>query len=160
MIEHCKYNKQGNKIASDLTYNDYKRMTASFEYDKLGNVVKQTQVDIDDTSTYKFEYRYNDKGDVCWKKRSNFESDGIKAVNEVEFTYDGKGNLICVMNKSDILGDTKTVSEYDNKNLLRKTIQYHDGIISKEMTFDKYYNPELVKFYKNGKLLKEMKYEY
>ncbi|TKG90462.1 hypothetical protein EYV94_23955 [Puteibacter caeruleilacunae] len=160
MVEHCKYDELGNKIASNVTYNDYKRMTASFEYDDRGNIINQTQVDIGDTATYKFEYKYNDKGDMCWKKRSNVKSDGLKAVNEVEFAYDEKGNLISVINKSDIFGEMKSLNEYDKQDLLRKTTQYKDGEISKETTFDEYFNPELVKFYKEGKLIKEMKYEY
>jgi len=166
------FNTPGKLISASIYQNDTLDEKAILEYDSSGKLKTKTSIRNTDTTTGKYEYKYNENGKILWKKQTETINNN-RHESFIWFKYDQNGNLIELLNKavSDIglLGELyktipdyeiKTTYEYDRKNRIKKTIKYKSGKIEEEKEFDKFYNQTLVKFYVSGALNREMKYEY
>ena len=122
-------------------------------------MIEQTNIQNGDTTSGRFEYNYDSKGRILFKKQiDNGEHDINETTNE--FKYDVEGNLFELISKSKFFGEMKSTYEYNSKNQIKKITEYKSGQIDKETSFDKFYNKTLVRLYKSNALNKEMKYEY
>jgi len=158
-IETAVYNEKGEQIIANIVMDDTLNFKAMLDFDNHGNLVSQINNQNGDSTSMSFEYKYNDRGNILWKKQIEKSEFGTNEyINE--FKYDQFGNLIELFFKSELSGDMKSIYEYDQKNRIKKVIQYKLGQIENETLFDKYYNQILVKYYNEGTLNKEMKYEY
>jgi len=158
-IELHEYDDSGNVIFTKAIFNDSIELIGKFEYDRLNNLSKQLSIQNSDTSITRFEYTYNEKGNILLKKQITKDRNSIYEYFN-EFKYDSQGNLLELTNKSDLFGEVKITYEYDNLNRIKKKIEYESGQISKETQFDKYYNLLSIKYFESSALKKEMKYKY
>lgn len=163
------FNIAGKLISSSIYQNDTLYEKDKFEYDSSGKLIAVTIIQNTDTSSGKYEYKYNDNGKILWKKQTETIKNN-RHENFIEFKYDQSGNLIELLSKAISDNGTldkpvpdyeiKTAYEYDRKNRIKKTIKYESGKIEEEKEYDKFYNQILVRFYVSGALSREMKYEY
>lgn len=163
------FNTAGKLISASVYQNDTLNYEEKFEYDSSGSLRTETSIRNGDTTSGKYEYKYNEIGKILWKKQTE-TSKTNRDENIIEFKYDQNGNLIELQNKTvtyiESSGEPvqdyeiKTTYEYDRQNRIKKAIKYKSGKIDKETEFDKYYNKTLERFYTGGALNREMKYEY
>jgi len=149
----------GKLVSAHVKINDSINMDVSYKYGKHGNIVEQTGVRNGDTTLKRFEYIYGEKGRIILKKQIENSKYGINEYLN-EFKYDKNGNLIKVTNKSGIFGVSKLTYEYDGENRRKKDTRYNSEQIQKETSFNNRYNKTYEKFYRNGSLDKEIKYDY
>ena len=149
----------GKPVYSHSVFDDSTDFETYSRYDKNGNITEQTNIQNGDTTTNRIEYKYDGKGNILSKRVIQNSEDG-KNVYLTEYKYDQNGNQTELINKSDFYGEMKTTYEYDNDNRVKKITQFDDGQIEQETFFDKFYNQTLVKYYNNGLLERELKYEY
>lgn len=163
------FNTAGKLISVCIYQNDTLYEKDKFEYNNSGTLRTNTSIRSTDTSAGKYEYKYNEKGKIIWKKQTETINNN-RHENFIEFKYDKNGNLMELLSKAmsgngspvNVVSDyeIKTAYEYDRKNRIKKTIKYASGKIEEEKEFDKFYNQLLVRFYDSGALNREMKYEY
>lgn len=158
-IELFEFDNNGNRILVKINYNDSTELIAKFEYDSLNNLTNQLSIQNTDTSKVKFEYTYNEIGNILLKKQISKDKNG-SYVYLNEFKYDNQGNLLENSNKSDIIGEMKIVYEYDNLDRIQKQTEYNNNQITKETQFDQFYNPVNIKYFESSSVAKEMKYKY
>jgi len=149
----------GKQISAQVISNDVLMFEAFFKYDKYSNLIEQTNIQNGDTTSGRFEYKYDNVGRILFKKQiDNGEHSINKTTNE--FKYDPEGNLLELISKSELFGEMKSTYEYNSKNRMEKITEYKSGQIDKETLFDTFYNKTLIRFYKSNALNKELKYEY
>lgn len=158
-VELSEFDNNGNKILVKINYNDSTELVTKFEYDSLNNISNQLSIQNSDTSRVRFEYTYNEKGNILLKKQITKDKNNVYEYFN-EFKYDNQGNLLEVSNKSDIIGEMKIVYDYDNLNRIKKQTEYNNNHITKETQFDQFYNPVNIKYFKSSSVTKEMKYKY
>ncbi|PLW93224.1 MAG: hypothetical protein C0592_06820 [Marinilabiliales bacterium] len=158
-IEECKYDSSGNVTEINSTTNDSIDLTIFFMYDEHGSVIKHVLIQNGDTIIKHNEYEYDSENRVI--KSTHFESDDFEEINETRtYKYDNNGNLVEIINTSNIIGTLKTVNIFNEDNILVRIETYENGKIHMEVEYDDYYNEVNRKIYSNGVLQKEMKYEY
>jgi len=149
------------------------------EYDKSGHLTKQLEIQKNDTTLNKLTYLFDKRGNVLSKRSiQTTRNDRYEYVNT--YKLDDKNNILEINSKLDIFGASKTVNVYDSKNRIEKSIEYgdkqtqkkiskdsieksidfKDKQIQKEIFYDKFYDETLIRFYRNGALEREVKYEY
>lgn len=157
--ETDEFDHDGNLVLANVIFNDSIHFKASLEYDSLGHLIAQTNIQDNDTARVRFEYKFNCNGKTLMKKKIEKGKYGNhEFINE--FKYDQNGNIIEIINKFGYSGKTKLIYEYNGHDRIKKTTQYQSAQIEKETSFDKYYNPLLIKFYASATLNKELSYEY
>jgi hypothetical protein len=145
-------------ISVNINFNDSSYLSGFFKYDKKDNLIAQLSIENGDTTSNIFEYNYAVNGKILSKKQIQRTENGIyEYLNE--FKYDLGSNLIELKNISEF-SETSITYEYDNKSRIKKIAESNYGKIEKETFFDKFYNQTLVIFYKNGSIIKEMKFDY
>lgn len=149
----------GKQLSAQVISNDSIKLEAFFKYDKSKNLVEQTNIQNGDTTSGRFEYKYDSEGRILFRKQINNSKHGINETTN-EYKYDAEGNLFELISKSELFGEMKSTYEYNSKNRIKKITEYKSGQIDKETSFDNSYNMTLVRFYKSNALNKEMKYEY
>lgn len=149
----------GRQLSAHVISNDTLKFEAFFKYDKYKNLIEQTTVQNGDTTSGRFEYKYDSEGRMLFKKQID---NGEHSINETtnEFKYDAEGNLFELISKSELFGEMKSIYEYNSKNRIQKITEYKSGQMDKETSFDEFNNKTLVCFYKSNALNKEMKYKY
>ncbi len=184
-VEEYKY-KNDNLSYARVFVNDTLKYESYLEYDKNGHLTRQIEIQIketpskmNDTTLNTLTYTFDKSGNVISKKNvQTTKNDSYNYSNN--YKYDKKNNIIETDSHFDIFGSLKVVNVYDSKDRIEKSIEYgekqtqkkiskdrnkksndfEDKQIQKEIFYDKSYDETLIRFYRDGALEREMKYEY
>ncbi|NOZ47301.1 MAG: hypothetical protein GXO79_11055 [Chlorobi bacterium] len=151
-----KYDSTGRLILAKASFNDTLHFSTSFEYDSMGNIIKSTSIQNNDTSYGINKYTYNEKGKVLSKIK--FDTDGNKYLSN--YKYNENNEIIESVDKSELFGEMKTTYRYDEQNRIKTITHFKNKKIEEERNFDKHLNPVSIKYYENSKLYRELKNEY
>ena len=151
-----KYDSTGRLILAKAIFNDTLHFSASFEYDSIGNIIKSTSIQNNDTSYGINKYTYNEKGKVLSK--IEFDTDGNKYSSN--YKYNENNEIIESVDKSELFGEMKMTYHYDEQNRIKTITHFKNKKIEEERNFDKHLNPVSIKYYENSKLYRELKNEY
>jgi hypothetical protein len=148
----------GKLISTNINFSDSTYLKGFFKYDKKGNLIEQLSIEDKDTTKNIFEYIFDTSGNIVSRKQIQKTEDS-KYEYRNEYKYNQDNNLIELKSSSEF-SETQLAYEYDNRNRTKMIAEFNNGELQKESFFDKFYNQTLVKFYNNGSLSREMKFEY
>jgi len=148
----------GKIISTKINFSDSTYIKGFFKYDKNGNLIEQLSIEDKDTTKNRFEYIFDTSGNIVSRKQIQNTEDNIYEYLS-EYKYNQDNNLIELKSSSEF-SETALTYEYDNRNRIKIIAEFINGELQKESFFDKLNNQTLVKFYNNGSLSKEMKFEY
>lgn len=149
----------GKQVSTSVKYNDSIEFDAYFKYDDFGNIKEQMSIQNGDTTSCFFDYKYNNNGEILWRKQIENNEYGVTEFFN-EFIYDKNGNLSEVINKSEVFGQMKSKYKYDTQNRIKMISQYEGDKVIEETQFDNHYNKTCVKYFHNGTLNREMLFDY
>lgn len=159
MVQTNKFDTAGRIISSSLVDNDTMALSTRLEYNSHGDIKKSIVIKNGNSDTVIFKYKYDTNGHVLLKKQIQ-ENKSNESEHVIISKYDETGNLTEEINKSETFGEIKWAYKYDSINGLEKNTEYQNGQIQQETYFDKNRNQTLVKYYDNGELNREMRFEY
>lgn len=159
--EILEYNGKGNPKTYIFDFKGIGKFNTFCEYDSTGdNLLEEiTITEKGDTIRTSYETRKGDFDEIIWSKETKEEKGRITEIEE-QYKYDDKRRIIEYSQSSNVFGERRTVYKYQLSGELSRTTDYDSGEKNIETDYDKLENPLLQKFYKEGLLDREVKYEY
>ncbi len=159
IIESDSYDKNGNRIFSNVVMDDSIFFTSTNEIDSLHNITKQINVQNGDTTVIQYSYRYNDNRQIILileKEISRIFTSEIITENK----YNKNGQMIESVNKLDHNREMKSIFEYRGSGQLSEMSAYDSGQLKMQTSYDKNHNPVLRTYFENGLPEKELRFSY
>ncbi|MDC7243774.1 MAG: hypothetical protein PQJ44_07600 [Sphaerochaetaceae bacterium] len=132
-------------ISGTLEYEnkDLGRIDFNLDYDKLGNLIRDTQIKNGEEQITVYTYKYDDEK-VIEKKQEILGNEDFYTNN---YIYDGDNIIIEIFESSSmVFPKIEIFKEYNKKNELISTEKFIDGKIQERKEYD------------NGLVIKEIKY--
>lgn len=162
--EFLEYDLNGNHYFSKgyfKTETGENKMKVYIEHDSMKNISKCKMIQDYDTAITEYIYKYNSNKQKISKKQIQIHNNE-KFEYLTEFKYDNSGNLIeeISFDSIPVLRERKNEHEYSSENILKRTTNYKNNQIEQITEFDDSFNQVLIKFYGDGYLTIQRKYEY
>ena len=120
-----KYDSRGNIVKEESYSHGKLSWVRKYKYDKQGNIIKEVCYShgiLDNTIECTIEYKYDDLGNLTFKRLDGGYGTGKE--DAMEYEYDEQGNEI--RETRIINGDARPVieREYDNRGNITKSVEY------------------------------------
>jgi len=155
------YNEKGNPITYIFDFKGIGKSKTFCKYDSTGNNLLEeiTISNKGDTTITSYEKRFGDFAEIKWSKETKEEKGRVIEIEE-KYGYDKEKRIKEYSVSSSVLGNIRTVYEYQANGKLLSTTDYNGIKKMTETIYDDLKNPLSIKYYVEGFLEREVKYKY